>query len=416
MSKRRKVFVRIIAIALAVLMAGSILLGVVSSQSAYAVTQGQIDSLKEEKEKIEKQQEELQSQINSLEYEQSTALAKKSVLDEQIALTEEEISNLTAQIEEYNQLIIEKEKEARKLQQQQDERYELYKERIRAMEENGTISYFEILFGARSFSDFISRVDFISEIMSYDEEVYQDYVDAKEATLAAKAEIEDAVEQQEAAKLALQDEQATLEVQVEEANVVIAEIQNNISDYQDQYDEMEAEEKKTQQEIDSLIAELQKQQEEAEAARPSGNGSTGSATGTGSFIWPSTSNYITSLFGTRFHPIFHVYKSHNGVDIGASYGTPVYAADGGTVVTSVYSSSYGNYIVINHGNGMTTLYAHMSQRVVSAGDTVSQGEVIGYVGSTGNSTGPHLHFEMTSGGSRINPLDYFSNYVISPNA
>jgi len=405
MNKKQKNFIRIIAIFLAVIMAGSILFGVLSSSSAHAVTQAQINALKEEKEKIEQRQSEVQAQINSLEYEQSTALAKKLVLDQQIVLTEEEIANLTDQITEYTQLIKDKEKEAADLQKKQDEQYKLYKKRIRVMEERGTISFFEILFDATSFSDFLSRIDFISEIMEYDEKVYQDYVDSKNATLEAKAEIEDMVAQQKDAKVKLQDEQKTLEAQVTEASALINEIENNISVYEDQLAEIEEEERKTQQQIDNMLEELERQEYGG-----------GNIAATGSLIWPSESNYITSLFGTRFHPIHHVWKSHNGIDIGASYGTNVYAADGGTVVTSVYSSSYGNYIVINHGNGMTTLYAHMSQRLVSEGETVHQGEVIGYVGSTGYSTGPHLHFEVTSGGSRIDPLQFFSNYVVSPNA
>ena len=116
------------------------------------------------------------------------------------------------------------------------------------------------------------------------------------------------------------------------------------------------------------------------------------------------------------HPVLGYYKSHNGVDIGASYGTDILAADSGVVVTSEYSSSYGNYIMIMHGGGRYTLYAHMSQRYSSVGDEVSQGETIGLVGSTGMSTGPHIHYEVYEAGKRVNPLNYYSNYEVSPNA
>lgn len=133
----------------------------------------------------------------------------------------------------------------------------------------------------------------------------------------------------------------------------------------------------------------------------------------GLYIWPSaTSDYVTSFFGTRLHPILGVYKIHTGIDIGAGYGTAVLAAADGMVSTTAYDAGgYGNYIIIDHGNGNMTLYAHMSQLNVGEGQTVTQGQRIGLVGSTGMSTGPHLHFEVYVGGTRIDPLLYFSDYT-----
>ena len=125
-------------------------------------------------------------------------------------------------------------------------------------------------------------------------------------------------------------------------------------------------------------------------------------------MWPTYTRYITSYFGMRNNPVSGVYKSHDGVDIGAAYGTAIYAAAGGTVVTAGWYGGYGNCVMINHGNGYTTLYGHQSRIAVSAGQTVSQGQVIGYVGSTGNSTGPHLHFEVRASATAmpINPLSF----------
>ena len=138
-----------------------------------------------------------------------------------------------------------------------------------------------------------------------------------------------------------------------------------------------------------------------------GYNATGAAAG--SYSWPcASSTYITSKFGYRIHPIFQTQKYHSGVDIAANSGEPITAAAGGTITIAEYSSSYGNYVVIYHSDGTTTLYAHMSSMAVSAGQTVSKGDVIGYVGSTGNSTGPHLHFEVRVNGSCVDPLQYFS--------
>jgi murein DD-endopeptidase MepM/ murein hydrolase activator NlpD len=138
----------------------------------------------------------------------------------------------------------------------------------------------------------------------------------------------------------------------------------------------------------------------------------GAISSTGDYLWPSyNSNYITSPHGMRWHPILQEYRTHNGVDIGADYGSDIVASDSGVVITSTYDDSYGNYIMIAHGNNRYTLYAHMSERYAWEGQEVSQGETIGLVGMTGWATGPHLHFEIYEGGVRIDPLDYFWNYV-----
>lgn len=399
----KKGAVRLIAIILAVVLLGTLIIGALSSVVAGAVTQSEINALKEERDKLTKKQSEIQSQINSLEYEQLSILAKKEVLDEQVDITQKKIDVLTQQIEGLDELIAEKEREARTLQRKQDAQFDLYKERVRAMEENGTISYFAILFDAKSFTDLLTRVDFISEIIAYDEKVYDDYVTAKNATLQAQKQAELQKEAQELVRQDVRAEKKVLEEQVAQAQALIIEIESNIEKYKAEYEEMERQEREAQSEIDRLITELQRQ----EAA----TGTTVNSTGT--YIWPSAaSKIVTSKFGTRFHPIHKVYKTHNGIDIGAAYNTNVLAADSGTVVVSKSSSSYGNYIVINHGKGNTTLYAHMSKRLVSVGDAVTQGQVIGLVGSTGISNGPHIHFEVTEGGTRVNPLKYFTDYVV----
>lgn len=159
-------------------------------------------------------------------------------------------------------------------------------------------------------------------------------------------------------------------------------------------------------------------QAEEEAAREeaaeSGEEYTGTgSTATGTYIWPCPScNIVTSTFGMREHPLFGDERPHTGIDIGAAAGSAVVAADSGTVAVATYSSSYGNYVTIYHSNGDYTLYAHMSSLAVTAGQNVTQGDVIGYVGSTGWATMPHLHFEIRVNGSTVNPLGYFSNYVI----
>ena len=396
-SKNQKLFIRVVAIVLAVLMAGSVLISIVAS-TAGAASQSALDQLKEQREAIQQQLKNIQAQINSLEYDQAVVTAKKQVLDQRIELTQNSIENLNDQIIEYGHLIDEKELEVQERQRQEEEQWDLYKIRMRAMEENGTVSYYAILFGANSFSDMLTRIDIISSIMNYDEKLYDELVAAREATEAAKANLEATREEMEGTKVQLQEAEVELQVQLEEAEELIRQIQADIDQAQAFYDEVSEEEDKLKDKIYEMEEALRRQNSYV--------------VGTGRFIWPTDySNRVTSPFGIRNTGIAGASTNHKGIDIGAGYGANVFAADSGTVLTATYSSSYGNYVTISHGNGYTTLYAHMSRLAVKAGDTVTQGQVIGYAGSTGISNGPHLHFEIWLNGTRVNPLNYFSSWV-----
>ena len=185
---------------------------------------------------------------------------------------------------------------------------------------------------------------------------------------------------------------------------MIAQLEEEINSNYDLYLEVLAQEEALESDIQSMIAEMERQ----EAAN--------SITSTGTYIWPLPGYSPGSAYGWRMHPIYHEMRFHAGEDIGAPSGTPILAADSGTVAVATYSSSYGNYVTIYHSNGDYTLYAHMSSLAVSAGQSVTQGDVIGYVGSTGWANGPHLHFEIRVNGSTVDPLSYFSNYTLAPDA
>lgn len=392
----------LLAALLAVLIILPILISILSP--AGAVTQAEIDKLKEEAAQLARKQAELERKMTSIEYEQSAVNAKIELIDAQIDTTKKEIENLDMQIALLEDQIAEKEEEYRLAQEEEARQFELFKDRVRAMEENGTISYYSILFDARDFGDLLSRLDFISEIMEYDEVVISNLEEAQAATERTRLELEATladVESNKQLQLRMQEE---LEAQLASSNELIRQLEANKNEYQLAYEQNEKEEAALQSRIDKMIEEWERQKAKGIVS-------------TGTYIWPSAdSTYVTSLFGNRLHPILGVYKNHNGIDIGASYGSKIYASDSGTVVTSEYSSSYGNYIMIAHGNGRYTLYAHMSERYSKVDDKVSQGDVIGLVGSTGWSTGPHLHFEIYENGVRVDPLQFFSNYTVSPNA
>ncbi|NLA87353.1 MAG: peptidoglycan DD-metalloendopeptidase family protein [Clostridiales bacterium] len=398
---KKKWFVRIVAIVMALLMAASVLYVALESLTVNAaVTQGEIDNLKKQQKEIQKKQQEIQSTINSLDYERKTALAKKQVLDDQIQLTQEDIANTTQQIEMYEALIEDKKLEVAQAQKTEDEQWEHYRHRMREMEEYGSISYIAVIFESNSFADLLARINDVGEFMEYDKRLYEQYKASKQATIEAKASLEQSLADLEIEKVGLENKNQELNAQLTAANELLNEINKNIAEAKELYQQELQAGKSIQSEINKKVEELKKQQQ---------------VKGTGSFIWPTPScSIVNSRYGNRWHPIFKEYRMHSGIDIRASYGTNIHAADGGVVIISQYSSSYGNYIVISHGNGMTTLYAHLSTRSVKANDKVAQGQVIGKVGSTGNSTGPHLHYEISKNGSRENPLKYYdaSTYVI----
>jgi murein DD-endopeptidase MepM/ murein hydrolase activator NlpD len=277
------------------------------------------------------------------------------------------------------------------------------------MEENSAITYLAIVFDASSFSDLLARIDAIGDIMRADKLAYEELVTARQLTMEAKIALEESMAESEAQKEELVAKETELLSQIDQSLALIAEIEATLEAHNEMYDALDSEADKIQADINKKTEELRKQEAAAAAA---GRNNT-AVKGTGTFQWPSPScNIVTSKFGSRYHPIYKEVRIHQGIDVGAKYGSLVVAADSGKVITSAYSSSYGNYVVISHGDGITTLYAHLSQRLVAANATVTKGQNIGKVGSTGASTGPHLHFEISVNGSRKNPLSYFSGYVL----
>ena len=364
-----------------------------------AVTQADIDALQDDADALGEQRAELESQLEALADDKSQALARKNLLDSQIANTNARIANVEAQIAQYDALITQTQAELDQAEADEAEQMEVFRQCVRAMEEGGTISYWSLLFNAVDFSDLLGRLDAANEIMEFRQSVVDELRRLQEEIAGKKADLETQRTAQEDAKTELEATLSELDAQRAEANALVAEIENNESEYQTALDEIDAEEEAIQAEIVRLSREL-----------AAANGDTGAALG--GYIWPVSSRRITSPFGPRNTGIPGASTNHKGVDIGGvGYTTEVHAAKAGTVIVSQRSSSYGEYVVVSHGSGNTTLYAHMSSRSVSVGDYVDQGDVLGITGSTGISSGPHLHFEITENGSRVNPLNYLTGYI-----
>ena len=365
---------------------------------AAKVTQADIDALKGSASDLDKKQKEIQSKLNDLKDDKAAALQKKNLQDQQNANTTSQINNTESQIADYNALILQAEDELADAEQREADQYDLFCKRVREMEEQGTVSYWSVLFKATSFSDLLGRLDIVNEVMDYDQKVIDDLQALQAEIEEKKTGLEASKADLEAAKASLESQKRQLSSQRDEANKLVREIDDNAAEYQATLKDLEAEERR----IEQQVKQLQKQLEEQMAAEGKNYN-----TNPGGYIWPVDSRYITSTVGGRSSPGGVGSTNHKGTDIGrVGYTSPVYAAKAGTVIVAQHSSSYGNYVVISHGTGNTTLYAHMSSIKVSVGTYVQQGQTIGITGSTGHSTGPHLHFELQKDGVYLNPVYY----------
>lgn len=374
-----------------------LVLALMPAGPALAVSQSEIDALEEQRDELKAQREEMQAGIDELKNQQAGVLEQKRALDEQNEVYRQELELIEEQVSLYTRLVDEKAAELEKATADEAEQLAIYKQHVRAMEENGEYTYLSIIFGSKSLSQLMSNLDMIGEIMDADKRIYDQYTAAREDAEEIKAEYETTLSALADKQAEYEAEKADLEAKIAEANDMIAQLEEEINTNYDLYLEVLAQEEALESDIQNMIAEMERQ----EAAN--------SITSTGTYIWPLPGYSPGSAYGWRMHPIYHEMRFHAGEDIGAPSGTPILAADSGmATVIADNGNGYGNYIMINHGGGRVTLYAHMSAFAISNGATVSQGQVIGYVGSTGNSTGPHLHFEVRVNGATTDPKSYFN--------
>ncbi len=376
--------------------------------TAQAVSEDELEELKSERDALVKQRQEQQAVVDNLKQQQASVLAIKQALDERNTYTQWQIELTQQEIDLYEDMITDKSLEVEEAKELENEQLDKYRSRVRAMEENGSYNFVAYLLNTSSLGELLTAVDDIGEIMESDRELEDAYIEARENTEAVVEEYEEYKSGIEEKQEELREEQEELQSELDEATQLITDITANLEENAAVLAEFEAAEQEAETNVANMVIALEKQN-----AASSG----GSVSGTGQFIWPVPScTYLTSRFGLRVHPIYGTTKSHTGVDIGAASGATIVAADGGTVVMAGVNSGYGNCVMIDHGNGYKTLYGHMSSIAVSNGQTVSQGETIGYVGSTGVSTGPHCHYEVWKDGSRIDPEQFYTGLTFSEDA
>ncbi len=406
----------------------ALLLGV-PEVSAFAVTQHDVDVLAAERDRIRALKQSKQAEVDRLMAEQADVRAQKQALDERNAYTQDQINLTRQEIELYSGMIADKQLEVEAAQEEVDTQLALYRTRVRAMEENGGYNVLDLVLNTTDLGELLTNINDINDIMTADRELEESLIAARQHHERVKAEYEQTKKSLEEKIEQLNLEIEELERQSEEAAQLIIDYESRIDLTEEEVAAYAAEEQQTQNELNDLFNQLEAQRAAEEAARRAaaaaagtlnqggGTGSGDSGTdsgesesstpavvGSGSFSWPCPScTYVTSRMGNRYHPIFSEWRYHSGMDIGASYGSSVIASDSGTICYCGEKGGYGNCIMIDHGNGYYTLYGHLSGYAVSYEQTVTKGQTIGYVGSSGWATGPHLHFEIRSGSTALDP-------------
>lgn len=414
--KKRKLIISVFAGVMALIMILSVIMGVLPYMTSAATSSS---TLKSQLDDLKKQQSEIKAELNKLKDQQQDNLdemekivKQKNTIDQEIFQLYQQESNINEQIATYTALIADKQAELDDANDRLAELNRKNKERIRAMEEEGQLSYWSVLFKSNDFADFLDRLNMVNEIAAADQRRLQEISDVAKEVAAAKTDLEAERTAQEEIKAELEETQKELEIKREEADKLLEDLLKTGAEYEALVEK--AEEDKAN--LDADVKDKQTEYNEAKRAEwlatsvpattSGGSSSSSEPVYSGSWVKPCKYSKVSSPYGMRIHPVYKVWKMHYGIDLAASKGTPIYAARAGVVKYATWDDSAGYYVNINHGDGFNTIYMHMTHYVVKKGQSVTAGQVIGYVGSTGTSTGPHLHFSMKYNGSYVNPANY----------
>ena len=433
MNKRKKM-VSVLAGVMAAIMVLSLLFSLLPTRASAASSseiRKQINTLKEQKTELQSQIKELKDQYQENKDEIADIVARKNIIDQEIGLLHAQIININEQISAFSVLIADKQDELDHAEERYETLNEEYKVRIRSMEEEGSLSYWEVLFKANNFSDLLDRLNMVEEIAASDNRRLKELSEATKTVEIAREELAVEKADLEETKNELHETQAELDEKRVEADELI----NQLIAKGEEIEGLKEELENKDQEILDEIARKEKEYNEAKhqewlaymatyttvppaTTAPSNGGSSGTSGGSsgggtsggGSATWlrPCSYTKLTSPFGMRESPTTGASTYHQGVDLSAPAGTPIYATRAGIVTTATYGSAAGYYVTINHGDGFSSIYMHMTNYVVSAGQAVSAGQLIGYVGKTGVATGNHLHFGIAYNGAYVNPCAYVS--------
>lgn len=382
----------------------------------------QLQALEKDKNKIDKEISKLEGQLSDNLSEMEEIVAQKNIIDQEIFMLHEKSTNINSQITAYSQLIADKQLELEKAEEELEQMHAVHQSRLRAIEEEGEMSYWSVIFEAEDFSDMLDRFTMVQELQDADNKRIEEMSKAAQTVATAKGELETEKASLEAMKKELEDSQKVMEKKRLEADKLLQDLLATGKEYEDLLDKAEQE----SEDLLNKISDKEVEYDEAKdreyrqwlstsvpptTAKPTysngGVGGSANIDGTG-ITWLIPCNYtqLTSPYGYRVHPVYGDWRFHSGVDLSAPTGTPIIASRAGRVKWATYDWSSGYYVVLDHLDGFETKYLHMTHYVVAEGEYVNAGQVIGYVGSTGTSTGPHLHFSVYYNGSSVNPVNY----------
>ncbi len=399
-----KKFNRIVGIGLIILLVAA-LFASCSVTTEAAVTEESIKAKENQISKAKKERDTLSNAKTDLEKVKKQLEASKSDLNNYITKLDGELTDIQSKIDELGDQITEKEHEIEtttaeliEAEEVQKAQYEAMKKRIKFMYERGDTLYFEMLLESGSFSDILNKAEYIEKLSGYDREKLNEYIATTELIKLTKEALEEEKKTLDSAKAAKEEEEKNLQALLSQKNRELTAVASDITSKEAAIAEYEAEIKAENAAIAALEKEVAADKAEL-ASRYVYDG--------GMFTWPCPSyKRISDNFGMRMHPTLGIQKMHNGIDLAAASGSAILAAYNGTVVAADYNSTMGNYIMINHGGGLYTIYMHCSAIGVSRGQDVTAGTKIGAVGSTGRSTGPHLHFGVRLNGNYVSPWNY----------
>ena len=365
----------------------------------------ELNALKDKNAEIKAEIDGIRQQYSATANQIQDLVNRKDAVDQEISLLHEQIQVINQQITAYGQLIADSQDDLDDAQVRLDALNEKHKERIRAMEEAGTISYWQVLFEANSFTDFLDRLEMINEISASDQKRINEIQKVAQEVSVTRDQMQEELSQLSLAQIQLEQSQSELEIKRTESDELLRSLAVQEEEFQLLLDDSEAKQDQLMKEIAQKQKELSSAQYEEKLAKLAAQGKNPPSSAT--WITPVSGYTITSPFGMRVHPVYKYQLMHNGIDLACPTGTPIYATRAGTVTRAAYQAGgAGYYVSLDHGDGFGSIYMHMTNYVVSAGQKVTAGQLIGYVGSTGVSTGPHLHFGVSYAGSYVNPMAY----------
>ncbi len=393
----------LLCMALAVILVGLFPLEALAAKSSEI--KEEIKDLKSENAAIQAEINAIRSKYDANASEIQAIVDQKDAIDQEIVLLNEQIININAQVAAYGQLIADTQDQLEVAQGLLEDLSLMNRQRIQAMEEEGPVTYWEVLFKASSFTDLLDRLTMMEEIAAADERRLQELELAAEMVDRTRVELAGSMQDLEDSRTELTTAQATLEERRDDSDELLEQLLEKQDEFQLLLDESEAAQDDLMREIAAKEKELKEAQYDEYLAKLAAQGN--SPPSNAAWVTPVSGYTLTSPFGMRLHPVLGYNRMHNGIDMACAKGTPIYATRAGKVTTAAYQAGgAGYYVSINHLDGFASIYMHMTNYVVSAGQTVSQGQLIGYVGSTGISTGPHLHFGISYAGTYVNPLAY----------